>query len=427
MNGTLSEILRTRRQNRGLSLNGLALKAGLGKSTLSGWENGKAQPRLVELEAVFAALSVTDSERQEILGLLDAPRMARVLRQAGEEGPPVGGDLLRAMRLRQNRTQQDVAAQIHVSQATLAKWERSDDWPVFARLQALGAALRAHPAELQVLRAGRFTPAPRENSKFDAFVFDARLKQFRHEADLESETLRDLRFLSLEADLCALRQRDEGAERFLTGVCSEHALALMERGRAAEANFYAQRSLGRAQKGIFDRDYWLPAALVTAKQMGDCKKGANPAAAAKMLLDILPNAKFPARRAWFHSDIALYRARAGDLESALQWSAQGCEIARQCQWHGELHFRQCDRAKILLLANRPREAQELCLQSSLLTDCSPSSVPALLLLAETHLALREPDAARQWVMAGLDIIHSRQLEQYRPRAEALQAALAQSE
>ena len=145
MNDTAGGILRQWRQARGISLNGLAQKAGIGKATLSAWENDRAQPRLTELAAACDALNLTAGERQEILRRLDAPRAVQVLRQSEAGSPPVGGDLLRAMRLRQGRTQRDVAGQIGVSQATLAKWERSDDWPAAERLQALCLVLRAHP------------------------------------------------------------------------------------------------------------------------------------------------------------------------------------------------------------------------------------------------------------------------------------------
>src|SRR5262249_35701971 len=110
------------RTERGLSLSGLALKAGIGKATLSRWEAGQTLPRLAELETVLEALGVSGARRQEALLYLDAPRALHRLREI-EPDVPLSGDLLRAMRLRRGRTQAEVAAQVGISQATLAKWE----------------------------------------------------------------------------------------------------------------------------------------------------------------------------------------------------------------------------------------------------------------------------------------------------------------
>ena len=426
MNETLGEILRTRRQDRGLSLNGLALKAGIGKATLSAWENDKAQARLTELEAVCNALNLTVGERQEILRRLDAPRAIQVLRQTEADSPPVGGDLLRAMRLRQGRTQQDTASQIGVAQATLAKWERSDDWPAAERLHALCFVLRGRPEEFRVLCAGRFLPAPLIGAEFDPAVLMERLAIARHDATLESEALRDLRFLSIEADLWNLRGQNPQVEGEITGVYSEHAVMLAERGRMAEAHRYAERALARARRGICEQDIWLSAALVAAKCAGHPSKNAQPAAA-DLLINFLPQAKFPERRAWMHSDIALYQARAGDLDSALTQSRMACEIAQDCRWPGEFYFRQCDRAKILLLAGRPGEARELCLSNQMFPDANPTAAPLHLLLAEAHLALKETAQARHWLALGQDAIENLGLEQYRPQANALETALTELE
>src|SRR5688572_1766966 len=96
----LGTLLREWRTSRGLSLGGLALKASVGKATLSRWESGASRPRIAELEAVLDALRSSPAQRLEALAGIEAPRAAQRLRAAPAGGPPVRGDLLRAMRLR---------------------------------------------------------------------------------------------------------------------------------------------------------------------------------------------------------------------------------------------------------------------------------------------------------------------------------------
>ena len=64
------EFMRAARRERGLSLSGAALKAGVSKSTLSVWETGTHLPRLPELEATLDALAVPLAQRSRVLALL---------------------------------------------------------------------------------------------------------------------------------------------------------------------------------------------------------------------------------------------------------------------------------------------------------------------------------------------------------------------
>lgn len=58
----LAARLRRLREERGLSLAGLATLAGLSKPSIWAWETGKTAPRIKSLQAVAAALGVTDEE-----------------------------------------------------------------------------------------------------------------------------------------------------------------------------------------------------------------------------------------------------------------------------------------------------------------------------------------------------------------------------
>src|SRR5690349_3765018 len=113
--GTLLWEMRTA---AGWTLGGLARQAGVSKAALSRWEAGVYQPRAAELGAVLDALGARPAQRALALSRIDAPRALRQLRQRTPDDeidtPLTAGDLLRAMRLRGNWTQEQVAARLGV-------------------------------------------------------------------------------------------------------------------------------------------------------------------------------------------------------------------------------------------------------------------------------------------------------------------------
>src|SRR5438270_1432944 len=116
----LSSFLKERRNARQLSLRALAVRSGVGKSTLNGWETGASQPCIPELGRVLEALEVPPEQRQLALSLVDAPRGIRSLRdtlaQGGGPGTairvPVAGHLLRTMRRRRGLSLDQVAGDL---------------------------------------------------------------------------------------------------------------------------------------------------------------------------------------------------------------------------------------------------------------------------------------------------------------------------
>ncbi|WP_033074306.1 helix-turn-helix domain-containing protein [Sphingopyxis sp. MWB1] len=69
----LAARLRRLREERGLSLAGLATLAGLSKPSIWAWETGKTAPRIKSLQAVAAALGVTDEELYMGRGAAESP------------------------------------------------------------------------------------------------------------------------------------------------------------------------------------------------------------------------------------------------------------------------------------------------------------------------------------------------------------------
>src|SRR6266851_3033403 len=123
MENSLGVLLREWRIDRQWSIDRLAARAMVAKSTVSEWETGAHQPCVPQLEAVLAALGASAEQRQRALALIRAPRAIRQLRAesapvatgGGEMGAmPASGDLLRALRCRAGLSQEQVAAALGV-------------------------------------------------------------------------------------------------------------------------------------------------------------------------------------------------------------------------------------------------------------------------------------------------------------------------
>jgi transcriptional regulator with XRE-family HTH domain len=150
--GRIGTVLWDLRTAGGWTMGRLAQKAGVSKAALSQWESGSRLPRMAELESVLDALGAPPSQRA--LASIDAPRALRRLTSPGANGglgpPSMAGDLLRAMRLRRGRTQEQVAAQVGVVRNAVARWERGDRLPSTEQIQALCFALQARESEWPV-------------------------------------------------------------------------------------------------------------------------------------------------------------------------------------------------------------------------------------------------------------------------------------
>lgn len=141
----IGETIRRARFAHGLSLGALAEAAGVHKSTLSRWESGKSVPYAEELERVFSVLEVPQDTRTACWKALGVPRAARQL--STQEQAVTNGELLRALRLRAQLSQEDTARAIGIAQATLSDWENDYAWPTAENLARLCQALEATPKE----------------------------------------------------------------------------------------------------------------------------------------------------------------------------------------------------------------------------------------------------------------------------------------
>ena len=154
MTSSVGNLIKAWRKAKKLTGENLARQAGINRTTLSRWEAGRTQPRMTELEAVLFALEVSPMQRLEALAQMEAPRAIKLLREGTGEAYAVRGDLLRTMRLRQGWTQQETATQMGIAQGTLARWERTEDWPSVERLHLLCNVLHAKDSEWVALSCG---------------------------------------------------------------------------------------------------------------------------------------------------------------------------------------------------------------------------------------------------------------------------------
>jgi transcriptional regulator with XRE-family HTH domain len=410
----LGTRLKQWRLERGPSLSGLALKAGIGKATLSRWEAGKTLPRIAELEAVLDALGVSPARRQEALLCLEAPRALQRLRET-EPDVPLHGDLLRAMRLRRRRTQTEVASEIGISQATLAKWEATEDWPSVERLHALCYALQAHEEEVVALTREHtvFPPPPAAELTWEAYW--PRIYNPVH--NLEAPRLGDLVFHSVESELWKAAEAAPSANPMLAMVYAYHARWLSEFGRDQEAMAVAQRALRRVRERPQPQDDWLNAAVTLARPLA--RQGRHPQAIG-LLRDYLPQARTPCYRAWLAAELAGCLSKAGAAEAALRLSRQAAQLARQEAGLVEWWFRRYDHAALLLQAGQPAEALKW-LPLDMGEPPTRNLAVRLLLTARTLLALGSLGEAQSYLERAMQLAESYGLTHLQEEAQAVVA------
>ena len=207
------------RKQRNLSILGLCELSGISKTTLDNWQSGRTLPGAAELEILISVLNLSSPDQRLLRRSIGLPR-AIVLLPEGER-PPLTGGLLRAMRLRRGLTQSDVARRLSVRQGTLAKWEKSDDWPDADKLGALCVVLQASHCEVEAILNGIFLPLSLPlNATLDEF--DQQVQKLHDRINQQpNDPLLDLAFLELECQLW-LRADHPATQELLWKIWSFH-------------------------------------------------------------------------------------------------------------------------------------------------------------------------------------------------------------
>lgn len=414
--GTLLQVWRT---ERGFTLRGLALKSGVGKSTLAYWEAGSRQPSVAELETVLQALRATPSERMQAYSLLSAPRGLRRIRELSPLSVPTVGDLLRAMRNRQGWSQSRLADLLGVRQSTVTRWERAEMRPEGERFDRLCTVLEASPEERAALKARHLLEVAEAGGHSGASPA-AQFESLRSEVWSGLAGPGDLRFLILEARLTSTLRPGTEALVLLARTYALHAAWLSFRGRLDEAVLEAQRSLDLVAQETPAAPDWLWAAHLLAKHRTETGRHPSPLEGLRILQRWASAAEpWCEYRHWFRRNTAEYLCMAGAVRSALDLSRQVYEEALMGE--GPDRHDRLSRAQILLRCGSPEVALSFIPDG---VDGLPvQRLNEAFTRVEVLFCLGEREAAQVQLDAAHRLITAEALWPFRDRAERLSRLL----
>jgi transcriptional regulator with XRE-family HTH domain len=435
---TLSHIggwVRHWRTAQSLSLRELAGRAGVGRSTLSGWEKGDFQPRLPELEAVLHALSVSAEQQQQALRLLPASRAIRQLKTEAmaqsllpemQDTLPIAGRLLRALRLRQAWTLERAAHHLGCTPGTLSRWERGETQPASDHLERLLLLLGAEESECIAFTNGRLLLPPDLSEQHCSLdTLEAERWALIRRAFSGEQTGIDLGFFLLERALWAQAERQLAARLALASTWAHHAEWLMWEGRMQEASEYAERVLEMVRlhtDAIADWQGHCAGALHTAAHIAR-QRGAqdNPRRAVETLRVWM---SFSTDTIWecsLYRDMATHATNAGMSEAAWQFANRACAAAERLDDPEAL--RACRNVRSLVLMGMQRfpealrqfDAQEARVPISRLTE--------ELQRTELWLALEEKDEAARHLTHAASLMETHGYTQFHSRIADLARSL----
>ena len=413
---TLAAYLRRERLARGLSLRGLAERAGVSKSALGAWEGGANLPSLPELDAVLGVYGAAPEERLGLLRLVDAPRARREVRraEAGPFGlaPATSGAVLRTMRTRRGLSLSELSRTLGVDVSTIGRWERGDVWPAPERLLEVLDALDAHPAEREALLGtdGGRRPSP------DLEGIEAFLYEFRHVGWGKSHApFVELRLIGIVADLWPLVPLSPVAERLYRDACAFLAhWFLMNHGALDEAVPYARRALAGDDGTLSPTQVAWPIHILAKGVAAQGRRG--PADAIEYLRGWLPRTEDDLRiAAWYRRDIAEFVAATGEIDAALALSSEAIKttiLADESPSQAE-----CDHARLLIQAGRAEEA--LPLLPPLYRSLPLSDAGMALTWTEALFAVSERDEAHRCLDHARRLIEDHAITGLRPQLKTL--------
>jgi transcriptional regulator with XRE-family HTH domain len=426
----IGAFVRELRQARQMSMNQLAERAAVAKSTLSRWEAGAFQPRLPELEAVLTALQVSPVQRARAMAQVQAPRAVGRLRHelasaatADDETGliPAGGDLLRAMRRRRGLAQEQVAASLRVSSATISYWEQSKVVPPSDRLAALFEVLGAQPEERAFLTEGRcFLAPPLQETPATLDALEQTLATLRGEVYAGKSSGIDLRFLVLESQLAPLAPPGRAARLLLTRVLAQHAEWLSWGRRRQEALRCADRVVEILRQDDFPlyTARALPLTVhVQALIIGNGSRRDSAAQAVELLQSWFSGDPPPQWQTFLYREMANHATDAGVADAALDFSRRARSAAERTADARDIRTSQNVQARVLARLGRHREALDLM-------PVGEDKVPLngffeAVRRAEALLGLEEWNDARRWVNRAYDLAAICGLSHLRAQVETL--------
>lgn len=223
------------RQERGLSVQGLADQSNLPRNTIDRWEKGRGLPTMQSFDSVADALGLLSCERRRLLAAVQRPRTQRRLSPANNvqladgsvvQAFPSAAELLRGLRQSRGLSLSGVANIVGASKAAVSHWESGRCWPSSERLETLIDLLEADEQEAAALRARQV--APRRfacpDQVDDVWVW------FREQGLWSGRAWTDLEALKLRAGLAAQMGLGVQGRRWLVGAKMLHASTKMMSG-----------------------------------------------------------------------------------------------------------------------------------------------------------------------------------------------------
>lgn len=395
MESEIGFYLQHLRITRQLSTAQLARQAGVGRATLNRWQAGKGRPRLQELEAVLDEMAVSPAERTSALTLL-ASSMKRVRKDKKSSGWSEDvnfggrrthcGDLLRALRMRNGRTQAEVAQAAGTTQATVARWERGEVWPEPERLHLVAQALHVRQAEYTALLEGPLlVNGPYDSSDLLRAQWEACWNGSGTAANA-AET--ELALLKLAAQAWPAACHNHKALKLLADIYAVYAEHLYFQRRFAECELMAQQAQDVFTVIGDEADpFWARAVLRGAAAVA--QKGSRRAIerAIRQLRCDFPGESSRTYQAWRLSELGKMEALRGQVAHAVRLGKEAISMVEKDCDLAEFQWRQEDMARIYLSVGRPQEALDYALSAS-------SHPSRYLLCAEACLGLERLQEAR---------------------------------
>jgi transcriptional regulator with XRE-family HTH domain len=409
-----------------------AQQAGIHRATLDRWEKGRAQPRLSELGALLGVLNVSAQQKRHALGLMEAPRAARQVRQevtriaeqSGMAALPHGGDLLHALRMRKGLSLEEAARQVQVTGGTLRRWEKMEVWPSVEQLHRLCYALEAQEEEIVALTVGRFSQKPRlEKTSLEAVLERLLEITMLEETIPGGYPLFELAYLQMEADAWPLALRSEAGKQMLINIYAHHAHGFSLRERLAESGSVAECALELMGDTLLPAPFWMYPVFVSARSRVFRGESTAPKRGLEILRPWLSVAQWPVMQAWLLADMAKYLGLSGEPEVSLTLVEQACRVAVSTGNEVELCLRKWDKASLLLQAGRPGETLAIVEERGVPEAQPHCHIDVSLLRAESYIAVGDRTQAHDWLQRALTDIDTYQIEYKRPRADKLATQL----
>ena len=424
----LGSRLREARKIRGQSLSAVARAAGIARSTLVRWESGKTLPRTLELESVLNVLDVAGAQRQPFFDAIPCTRFVTYQADSGvlhQSGSP--HQLLRAMRLRQGMSQQEVSAHLGVSNAAVSQWERGESWPSSDHLHSLCFFLAAAPEEVMALSRGPARLGMRTDLSVESFS-DHVLGGKRPLLRSTPNPLLDLEAISLESEASLLARRETlpgTGHEVLGEIRATYSQALLMWGRATEAKRSVRRALD-VPRGSEANWYFYRAKVVEAQAAMATGNtfGRRQIGSLRSLLDAPETVSRPiagSYRTWIILTLADAAAKLNQKEETFSYVDMAWQSALESNCCNNELYRW--KAKLLNQFERHRDA--LGIVEDGLAQAKPGEHRTGLKLEAVRagIGLREISLAEEWLVLAECHTKERNLRVYDRELSQLKAAI----